>query len=163
MRQLGILLTLTVAGGAWACSNQAETPRSSGGTWLPADGPERDAAIERHFRGFDMAMVETGYRFTELYWAGVDQNWPYAAYQAEKIRTAIENGLERRPARAASAGPFLDEVLPAVVRTIEARDSAGFRTNFGSLTGACNSCHAAESMEFVVVTIPTDRLAPVGS
>lgn len=41
-----------------------------------------------------MPMVEKGYRDQELYWAGQDENWDYADYQIEKIRKAIENGLE---------------------------------------------------------------------
>jgi hypothetical protein len=153
---------MLVAAAVGACVDGPVTTQSSGGTWLPPSGPERDAAIERQFRGFDMAMVETGYRFAELYWAGGDQNWRYAAYQAEKIQTAIANGLERRPARAASAQPFLNEALPSVVRAVEAGDSAAFDVSFRVLIGACNSCHASEQMEFVVVTGPTQRTVPLG-
>lgn len=147
---------------ACGCVDGSETLQNSGGTWLPSSAPERDAAIERQFRGFDMAMVETGYRFAELYWAGQNQNWRYAVYQAEKIETAIANGLERRPARAASAQPFLNEALPSVVRAVEAGDSAAFDVSFRALIGACNSCHASEQMEFVVVTLPTQRTVPLG-
>jgi len=49
---------------------------------------EKINTIEKQFRGFDNAMVETGYRYQELYWAGQDENWEYADYQLEKI--AIE-------------------------------------------------------------------------
>ena len=42
-------------------------------------------------------MVETGYRYQELYWAGQDENWEYADYQLEKIKIAIENGLDADP------------------------------------------------------------------
>lgn len=71
--------------------------------WLSGTVNERFDAVARHLRGFDMAMVEVGYRYTELYWAGQDGNWPYATYQLDKIETAMANGLERRPKRAASA------------------------------------------------------------
>ncbi len=52
-------------------------------------------------------MVETGYRYQELYWEGQDQNWDYAGYHLNKIKIAIENGLERRPKRAKSTENFL--------------------------------------------------------
>jgi hypothetical protein len=71
-----------------------------------------------------MAMVETGYRYTELYWAAQDDNWGYADYQIKKIRTAVENGLERRPKRAASAETFLKVMLPAVEEAITRRDAS---------------------------------------
>lgn len=51
-------------------------------------------------------MVEVGYRFTELYFAGKEHNWDYAKYQAEKIEVALRLGLERRPKRAQSAQFF---------------------------------------------------------
>jgi hypothetical protein len=34
--------------------------------------------VARQLRGFDMAMMEVGYRYTELFWAGQDKNWDYA-------------------------------------------------------------------------------------
>ncbi|HEY7751083.1 MAG TPA: hypothetical protein VH917_02235, partial [Ignavibacteriaceae bacterium] len=77
-------------------------------TWLSSDEDSAFIQIERHFRGFDMAMKEVGYRYNELYFAGVDENWGYAQYHLEKINTAIENGLEKRPKRAASAKGLLE-------------------------------------------------------
>ena len=59
------------------------------GEWVSGSDSEKIKAVERQFRGFDMAMVETGYRFQELYWAGSDENWDYADYQVEKLRKAI--------------------------------------------------------------------------
>lgn len=63
-------------------------------------------------------MVETGYRYQELYWAGQDQNWEYADYQIEKIKIAIENGLERRPKRAKSAEHLLTYILPEMKKAL---------------------------------------------
>jgi hypothetical protein len=106
-------------------------------------------------------MVETGYRYTELYWAGRDRNWGYAEYQLGKIETAIANGLERRPKRAASAaaleGP-VDDVRKAVAES----DPAAFDVAFAALTEACNACHRAEGVGFVNVRPPRERVAPVG-
>lgn len=50
------------------------------GQWIMGTEQEQLKTIENQFRGFDMAMVETGYRYQELYWAGQDENWPYAEY-----------------------------------------------------------------------------------
>ena len=118
---------------------------------------DRFDTVARQLRGFDMAMVETGCRYNELYWAAQDSNWGYAQYQAEKIRTAIENGLERRPKRAASAETFLTIALPSVEEAIAERDATLLRERLGSLRSTCNSCHEAEQVEFVHVGEPQAR------
>ena len=127
------------------------------GGWLAGTVDEKFEAVAAQLRGFDMAMVETGYRYNELYWAAQDSNWGYADYQAGKIRTAIENGLKRRPLRAKSAETFLTIVLPDVQNAIKQRDATLLRQRLGSLRSTCNSCHEAEKVEFVQVGDPQVR------
>jgi hypothetical protein len=105
-------------------------------------------------------MVETGYRYVELYWAGADGNWEYAEYQLGKIRTAVANGIERRPRRAPSAR-MLDEPLQGVARAVQARDRGAFAPAFATLTATCNACHQAEGVAFVTVHVPAQRGSPV--
>lgn len=132
-----------------------------GAAWLlEGSDTERFARVARHLRGFDVAMVEVGYRYSELYWAGQDENWGYAEYQLGKIRTAIANGVERRPARAASAR-MIEAPLASVERAITTRDRAAFDRDFDQLTSVCNACHVAERVAFVTVAIPTQRVSPV--
>jgi len=88
-------------------------------------------------------MIEIGYRFGELYWAGQDRNWDYAKYQADKVRLALELALERRPKRAASAQPFLKEDLPDLVAAIEAKDGARYQVALERVRTACARCHVA--------------------
>ena len=129
-----------------SCSNAGDQSAVGEGGWLSGNSNRKFETVAKHLRGFDMAMVETGHRYAELYWACRDKNWGYAEYQAQKIRLAIENGLERRPKRAASAEPFLKVILPEVEKVIAARDSASFSNLFGALTSACNTCHVAEKV-----------------
>lgn len=53
--------------------------------WLPHSPEARTETLARHLRGLDVAMLEIGHRYSELYWAGRDGNWRYADYQAGKI------------------------------------------------------------------------------
>ena len=94
-----ILLTL-------GCKSKDE--KNIEGNWIKGDKQSQIETIEKQFRGFDMTMVETGYRYQELYWAGQDENWDYAQYQIEKIRKTLKNEFERRPKRAKSAEVFLN-------------------------------------------------------
>jgi len=141
-----------------ACNQNAPEVQ---GKWIKGTEQEKLNAIERQFRGFDMAMAETGYRYQELYWAGQDENWEYASYQVEKIRKAIENGLQRRPKRAKSAEHFLTYALPEMQKSIDSKDTVVFNKEFQILTNNCNGCHAMEKVPFFTVKTPTERQSPI--
>lgn len=138
----------------------ASTERAESQGWLRGNVDERFALVSKHLRGFDMAMVEVGYRYTELYWAGRDRNWGYAEYQLGKIETAIANGVERRPARAASAR-MLEGSVSTVRSAIERQGGAAMDEALTTLTATCNACHQAERVPFVTVAPPAVRLSPV--
>jgi hypothetical protein len=102
-----LCLTISTLGCTRASSRQTparpapSTSAPEHASWLlQGTTDERFIRVAQHLRGFDVAMVETGYRYAELYWAGQDQNWEYAKYQVDKVRTAIQNGVARRPRRA---------------------------------------------------------------
>jgi len=141
-----------------ACNQKQEAAQ---GQWIKGNEQEKLETIENQFRGFDMAMVETGYRYQELYWAGQDENWEYADYQLEKIQKAIENGLERRPKRTSSAQHFLTVTLPQMKEALKKKDTVVFNKNFQVLTNSCVSCHAMEKVPFFTVKTPTERQSPI--
>jgi hypothetical protein len=140
-----------------ACTRPPAPTASGEGGWLAGTVDGKFDTVAKHLRGFDMAMVETGYRYNELYWAAQDGNLGYADYQAKKIRTAVENGLERRPKRAASAQTFLTIALPAVEDAIARRDAVLLREWLGTLRSTCNTCHEAEKVGFIHVGDPQVR------
>ncbi len=123
--------------------------------WLAEDRSAQRDELQRHLRGLDVAMVEIGYRFNELYWAGRDRNWPYAKYQIEKVELAMKLALERRPKRAASSKPFLDETIPLVKKAIEQAAATGDRKVYddamGRLRTDCMKCHVDEDVPHFTV------------
>ena len=148
-----ILLVLTMLASPACVAQQGDESVGEGG-WLRGTSSQKFEVIAAQLRGFDVAMVETGHRYQELVAAGRAENWDYAAYQAGKIRTAIESGLQRRPKRAESAQSFLTIVLPALEEAVAERDRALFDRRLGALTSACNACHEAEQVSFVRVAPP---------
>ena len=129
--------------------------------WLSTGSTdERFEKVSRQLRGFDTAMVETGYRYVELFWAGQDKNWEYAKYQIEKIELAIKNGLERRPKRANSA-QMIFPVIEELKVVIAEHDLPKFKKGFERLTVTCNACHQAEKVSFFKIARPSHRLSPV--
>jgi hypothetical protein len=106
-------------------------------------------------------MVEIGYRYEELYWAGVDSNWDYADYQITKVKLSLENALERRPKRRASAEELFLPLLDELERAAATRERAAFEEAFHVLTTGCNSCHVAEGVESFHVEPPSVRQSPI--
>jgi len=135
--------------------------RALGPTWLAADRDELQVQLERHLRGFDVAMMEVGHRYIDLYWAGEDANWEAAAYELQKLRLAIENGLERRPKRSTSARPFLAGPLAAMDEAVAVRNPELFAARFQGLTAGCNACHAMEQVPFFEIRPPESRVSPI--
>lgn len=164
---LSVALSFGCAPPARGSADDAGAPAASASVpaearWLlEGTNDERFARAAKQFRGFDVAMVETGYRYGELYWAGQDRNWDYATYQIEKIRTAVKNGVERRPKRGPSA-QMLEGALAGVQEAITAKDPALFAERFGALTANCNACHQAERVAFFHVRPPSVRASPIG-
>lgn len=150
-----LLLLLVVI--TTACKN--DIPQ---GSWVKGNKNEQLKTIETQFRGFDKTMVEVGYRYTELYWSGKDQNWDYAKYQLQKIDKSIRLGLKRRPKRAKSAQHFLKYVIPEMKKAIQSKDTVKFNKNFSMLRANCINCHTMEKLPSFIVQIPTNRLSPIG-
>lgn len=157
-----------IAALAWiplACAPEPpslEGEGEGGAAWLSGTVDERFQSVGDQLGGFSQTMLEVGLRYGELYWAVEDGNWRLAEYQAEKIGDATERGIVRRPGRAQSARTlFLDGPLPRFQEALEGRDRERIRSAFDELTAACNACHVAEDMEFVVVGPPPNRATTV--
>lgn len=142
-----------------SCSDSYNESGTDG--WLKGTIEERIDTVAEHLGGFSPAMKDIGYRYNELYWAGVDGNWDYAEYQAEHIEEYLEYGLQRRPQYRKSAETFLNVDLPAMEKAISLKDSTTFFAQFSILTMSCNSCHVMEKVGFINIREPEVRSTPV--
>jgi hypothetical protein len=143
----------------FGCTSSSTEKTSAG--WLPKSEPAKTEATEKHFRGLDVAMMEIGYRYQELYWAGKDGNWLYAAYQLDKIELSLRLAIERRPLRKESAQVFLDEPVKTMRDGISQANPEMFTTQFKLFTAHCNACHKAENVPFFMVREPEIRTSVV--
>lgn len=156
---IGLFAALTLGLVINACQTQTEQQYET--RWMGEDMQEILASIEEQFGGFSGTMVETGYRYAELYWAGKDQNWEYALYQIEHIEEAMEKGFIRRPARQSSARQFMQTALPEIEAKAEAGNKDAFMESFTRLTASCNTCHAMEDVEYMLVQPPQVRASVI--
>ena len=158
---LGALAAWTVATAQHqhASSTQAtEKP-----TWLVKLSPAaRTEAIQRQLRGFETTMAEVAYRYTEMYWGGVDGNWGYAEHMAHEMGNAMTLGLERRPQYRKNADAlFLKGPYVQVMDAIKAKDPDLFKQRIETMRAACTACHAAEAHPYIKIGVPTVRRNPV--
>ena len=133
------------------------------GGWYKRLSPDaRAAAIERQLGGFETAMAEVAYRYTEMYFGALDGNWDYAGHMGTTMATALTNGLERRPPLRKNADAlFLKGPYPQVMDAIKAKDLALFKQRIEAMRAACTACHAAEQHAFIKIGVPTVRRNPV--
>lgn len=117
--------------------------------------------LEDQLGGFDQTMIETNYRYNELYWAGMDENWDYARYQLDEMLGSLEKGFVRRPAREVSAGQFVNTAAPNLMQTINEGNKEAFMDMFTGFAASCNTCHAMEDVPFIQMIIPEKRTSLV--
>lgn len=122
--------------------------------WLMGieDTNQKFEAIQKQLRGFDVAMVEVGYRYEETQKAVAADNYPLALYHWEKIKVAIENGYTRRPARKeASETIFLNTVWVDVKKAFESQKKEEATQGLKHATISCNACHESQKVGFIKV------------
>jgi hypothetical protein len=164
-------VTLLLAAGCEAAPAPApewlEGEGEGGAAWISGTVDERFQQVGDQLAGFSSTMFEVAHRYRELHWAVKDGNWPYADYQVEKIAGPVERGIVRRPARAASARDlFLGTPVDDLRSALHEGDEEAVVGAFQEFTAACNQCHVAEDMAFVVVGAPEARstvVVPSGS
>lgn len=149
----------------FACQTNSQTEEKSTAVghegWLEGTTEEKFEEVAHQLGGFSRTMMEVSYRYSELYWAGMDENWGYADHQVEHIIEAMEDGLKRRPERAESAETFMKESLPAIEDLIKKENKEDFLKGFRAFTSACNACHAKEGESYIMIAEPENRTSPV--
>lgn len=164
-RTSNIVLSAIAAGimlGLLSCGREADDQPAGSDGWLTGTIHQKFDTLADQQQGFSHTMTEVGYRYTELFWAGEDENWEFAAYQIEHILEALELGFQRRPARRASAEHFLTVAMPQMEEAVRQRNRALFHQRFADLATHCNACHALEQVSFIHVRVPTVRHNPWG-
>ncbi|MCX6052444.1 MAG: hypothetical protein NTZ60_08000 [Campylobacterales bacterium] len=109
-------------------------------------------AIQKQFRGFDTAMMEVGYRYAATKKAMSEGNFSLASYHWDKIKTAIDNGTIRRPARKSSSEIFfLDGIYNEFRDALQSKNSVKINQIFTQVAPLCNACHNDQKVGFIVI------------
>ena len=146
------------------CISASANSYSTSSNWLLETNTtqEKFKKIQKQFRGFDLAMVEVGYRFNSFYFALKDKNYPLATYQLDKIKKAITNGIERRPKREQNSKIlFLNTQYKNMRESLIKQEPKQIWKEYNSTKVSCNICHVAENVPFIKVIDPHMRWQPI--
>ena len=138
----------------------AQNNYSTKSNWLldTKTNEQKFKKIQKQFRGFDLTMVEVGYRFNTFYFAINDKNYDLAHYQLRKIKKAIQNGIERRPKREENSNVmFLDTQYKAMKQALLTKNTQHIQEEYTNTKNLCNACHVAEKVPFIRVVDPKYR------
>ncbi|MBX6379897.1 MAG: hypothetical protein IRZ01_04360 [Thermoflavifilum aggregans] len=115
------------------------------------------AFIREHYKpGLGELMTTIQYNHGKLWFAGINHNWPLAAFEVGEIRETAQTAQEIETDRPEVKDiPMLYPALDSVQAAVEAQDEGRFRKAFTFLTTTCNNCHKANHFAFNVITIPT--------
>ena len=105
-------------------------------------------------------MTLTQLRHYKLWYAQRLDNWKLANYELDQFKTTIDRIVKLYPAASAIAQANLihektDPAMSELRKAIQDKSVSQFEAAFGQITGACNQCHQAAGVGFIVVRVPT--------
>ena len=105
-------------------------------------------------------MSGTQLRHLKLAYSGKVKNWQLADYELGQIQQSFADAARLYPVfkNIPLAELIKNESEPPLAdlrKAIDAKNLDDFATAFGKLTDACNRCHRAAGVGFIVIRVPT--------
>jgi hypothetical protein len=153
MRPFTLAVACCCASMLAASAQQRESPP-------PQQPPQTERSDSSYRPELADLMGATQLRHFKLSFAGSLKNWELAGYELTQMRKSFEAAARLYPqfndvALAKLVADVSRPALNGIDKAIAAKDGAAFSQSFKGLTEACNSCHRAASVGFIVVRVPT--------
>jgi hypothetical protein len=105
-------------------------------------------------------MSGTQWRHIKLAYAGKVRNWQLADYELGRMQQSFGDAAQFFPVfkSVPLAQLIKNESEPPLAdlrKAVDAKNGEDFGKAFGKLTDACNRCHRAASVGFIVIRVPT--------
>lgn len=110
------------------------------------------------------AMKDVDYHFTNLWFAGKDENWPLADFYWKETLSHMKWAVRIIPMRKDNAGREikLEEILQAIEMTpsmqmgnvVKEQNQAKFELTYRSVLEGCYLCHKAADKQYLRLKIP---------
>jgi hypothetical protein len=100
-------------------------------------------------------MAITQMRHIKLWQAGKVENWPLAAYEADKLRDSLYRAASFYVNIPVPLVRSSDEKLGALLEAASKRDLRAFDKAYADVTTSCNACHQAAGLDFIRMRNPS--------
>ncbi len=95
----------------------------------------------------------------KLWLAGSAGNWKLAAYEADELGETFEDVTTYQATwKNVPVAQLVKEIIQPALNKVDAaiagENVAAFKTAYGVLTAACNSCHTMAQREFLEIKVP---------
>jgi hypothetical protein len=114
------------------------------------------------------AMMDVSFHFTNLWFAGQQNNWPLAKFYLGEVRNHIKWSIRLVPVRKSKNGevkladkfePFDAVKLAEIEKQIAAKDRKQFSAAYRDAITGCNDCHTASDKPYLLVMVPRKMTA----
>jgi hypothetical protein len=108
--------------------------------------------------GLGEFMLTAQMHHAKLWFAGINENWPLANFEAGEIKETFHNAVKYLPERIENKDiPMIYPALDSLQASINKKDLKKFTDDFKILTKTCNDCHKAVHFQFNVIKVPTSE------
>lgn len=111
-------------------------------------------------------MADVGEHFTNLWFAGMAENWPLADFYLGETKSHLRWAVRRIPVRKDSRGQdvnlvnileaFENSQLNELKQVIDRKDKAGFERAYKVSLTVCYSCHKASDKPYLRPRVPDE-------
>jgi hypothetical protein len=138
-------------------------------TVLPVRGDEVPFAqpapsLDQHRQSYAVALSDamelTQLRHIKLWLAGTAKNWPLTNYELAQLKDTFDKAAILYLNIPVENIAAVEKPLGALDDAVAAKDPAEFRRGFKALQTACNDCHKAADVGFIVIQTPTTSVFP---
>lgn len=121
-----------------------------------APSPTRlGSSSDTNFNSLSDIMGLTQLRHIKLWYAGRQQNWALTQFELREIEDTFGRAAMFYRNIPIGYVASVKRQLDTMQKAATEKDSAAFAQGFEGLTGACNACHKAAQVGFIVIQTPT--------
>ena len=150
---VSFVFVLVISALAFVSCNNSKTENMQG------DLDSLKSVIKNSYKpGLREFMLTAQMHHAKLWFAGINENWPLANFEAGEIKETFDNAVKYLPERIETKDiPMIYPVLDSLQASIKNKDLKEFTDNFKVLTETCNDCHKAVHFQFNVIKVPTSE------
>ncbi|HLY10740.1 MAG TPA: hypothetical protein VKW04_15665 [Planctomycetota bacterium] len=110
------------------------------------------------------AMADVGFHFTNLWFAGQNENWPLATFYSDELRSHLRWAVRIIPKRKDAEGREIDlggilggletSTLKDLAEAIKAKEKEKFVAAYKAQMEGCMACHRATNKPYLRLHVP---------